>query len=129
MFIALKIVNALRLLLNSATVILFIDYFNMQGSPNADELPFYAGLLMLLIPTIILWAADLIIYSVLGSTRNIYFTFLVNAHFALFILTYIAGQFIEFDGYCMMLFMFFLLLVGSTTNLYQLCSFKLLAKQ
>lgn len=120
MLITLKIINVLRTGLNILTVVFFVDYFKMQNTPTADELPFYAGLLILLVPTIILWCIDLVIYSMWKSRKDIYLTLLANSHYVFFIAIYILGQFLEVNGFFLMPLMFLLLLVGSATNLFQL---------
>jgi quinol-cytochrome oxidoreductase complex cytochrome b subunit len=135
MFILLKIINVLRLALNVLTFLLFMDYFEMQGSPTADETVFFAGLLILVVPTIILWALDFVIYSRGPKPRrNQYLSIIANLHYIYFIvLSILSTIFVSASnvqsqnsvdsssyGFWLMTIMFCLLLVASLTNIYQL---------
>lgn len=107
---------------------LFIDYFEMQGSPTSDETVFYAGLIILFVATVILWAFDFVIYSQgQNQKRNQYLSVLANAHFIsfLFLNYFIGGLFnfffdITLSGAAMMTITFCFLIIGSLTNLYLL---------
>ena len=135
MFIFLKIFNLLRLSLNVLTFFLFMEYFEMQGSPTADETIFFVGLIILAVPTIILWVVDLIIYARgPNPRRNHFLSALANSHFIYFILISILSSiFISLSdvqsqssidsgsyGFSLMTIMFCLLLVATLTNIYQL---------
>ena len=128
MLILLKIINVLRLSLNVLTFLLFMDYFEMQGSPTADETAVFAGLIILFVPTVILWVFDFVIYSRgQNQKRNQYLSILANAHFiSLLFLNYFIGGVCKFffditlTGTAMMTLTFGFLLIGSLTNVYLL---------
>jgi hypothetical protein len=132
MFIALKIINVLRLALNILTGFIFVDYFEMQGSPTADETPVFAGLLLVLVPTIFLWVVELIILSRFRhQKKNYYLSVLSNSHFiCLFFLGYaVAGllQFLDFTltGTGLMILNFAFFMLATIANIYMLFHIKL----
>ena len=128
MFILLKIINVLRLSLNVLTFLLFMDYFEMQGLPTADETAVFAGLMILFVPTVLLWVFDFVIYSRgQNQKRNQYLSILANAHFiSLFLLNYFIGGVCKFffditlTGTVMMTLTFCFLIIGFLTNVYLL---------
>lgn len=124
MFVIVKIINLLRFALNTITVTLFADYFKNHGLQTTDELPFFAGLILILIPTVILLAIDIGIYLVWESKKDIYLTLIANSHFGFFILIYLLGFIIELNGYILMILMFILLFIAIITNIFQFITTK-----
>lgn len=130
MFILLKIINVIRFLLNIITVTLFISYFRMQDLLTADETIVFAGLILIMVPTFILFTIDFFIYNRgANSTRNHYLCALANSHYILFVIYFAVGFLFtsvspssEYDNnysLILMTVMFCFLIIGSLTNIYQ----------
>ena len=106
---------------------LFIDYFKMQGSQTADETHVFAGLIIIFVPTVILWLIDYAIYSQFyRPSKNQYITVLSNGHFvSLFILNYFIGGVCQFLGFTLagndlMILTFCFFNIAIIANLYML---------
>ncbi|MES2515461.1 MAG: hypothetical protein V4580_15005 [Bacteroidota bacterium] len=110
---------------------LFINYFEMQDAPTADETGFYGGLIIIIPFMIALWVCEFFIYSRASHpTRNYYLSLWANIHYVFFILLYVISYlYIELanpdnnaggkHGFMIMSFMFCLLLGASVINIYQ----------